>query len=450
MNHLYVADCLNVLRGKKSDIVDLIYLDPPFNSKRDYNLSFTGSEAQEKKFQDTWNWTESLHAEKDDIRNSGHPVWKLILPHVESNRGPYLTFMTSRLIELHRVLKSTGTLYLHCDPTMSHYLKIVLDSIFGDPAFRNEIVWSYALGGSGKMDFSRKHDIILRYTKSRNWVFHKPQELATSSSCLKYGTMKGMRDVWYYTMGNKDLERVGYPTQKPIKLLERIIKASSNEGDLVLDPFCGSSTTLIAAAKLKRNWVGIDVSHSARGLLDFRLHKEGIKDKYVLHGIPEDWRSAKQLSEENVTEFKHWAISELRRQLTGLSPVKHESHELYYHLYFRTTAQVDGTILVRIVKKASVEQVHRMRADITDKEAKGGIIVTLHDAVNDVSEAALRVGRYKTQSGVYSKVQIVSIKDMLQGKLPRIPSAVSDTLFNEELPSNVISIKRLKGNDSSY
>ena len=205
----------------------------------------------------------------------------------------YLCYMAVRLIEMHRILKDTGSIYLHCDPTMSHYLKILMDLIFGEKNFRNEIVWGYQWGGAGKRDFSRKHDIILRFCKTSEWIFNSDAVRVPYNTDIegrktplivreKYEKGKISRDLWDDIGGISTVskERVGYPTQKPLKLLERIVNTSSNEGDVVLDPFCGCATTCVASQKLGRKWIGIDVSHRAYELVKERLKRE-ISDLFI-------------------------------------------------------------------------------------------------------------------------------------------------------------------------
>ena len=185
----------------------------------------------------------------------------------------FLCFMAIRLIEMRRILKDDGSIYVHCDPTSSHYLKQLMDAIFGVANFRNEIIWAYGLGGSSPKRFSRKHDVILFYTKSDRYTFNKPQTPATSQK-LK-GQMKGATDVWDIpSLNNMAKERTGYPTQKPLALYERIIAASTNEGDIVLDPFCGSGTTLLAAQNLGRPWIGIDTNPTALKTVQERIRAE--------------------------------------------------------------------------------------------------------------------------------------------------------------------------------
>ncbi len=266
------------MRGINSDSIDLIYLDPPFNKKKKFAAPI-GSSADGAEFSDIFRnedvkdeWLQTIKEDQDAIYALLNAV-KTIEGRTSYNYC-YLSYMAIRLMECHRILKDTGSIYLHCDPTMSHYLKLVMDCIFGEGNFRNEIVWCYGLGGSSKRFFSRKHDIILFFVKSEQYVFDKPH--MDSTSMMMDGKQKGMVDYWtdIPSINNMAKERTGYPTQKPLALLERIIKASSNEGDMVLDPFCGCATTCVAAEKLNRKWVGIDISITAYELVKTRLEEE--------------------------------------------------------------------------------------------------------------------------------------------------------------------------------
>ena len=291
---LYTGDNLYFLHGMNSESVDLIYLDPPFNSKRLYKAP-VGSRAAGTSFKDMWTWNDVDEAYLDQIVEQYPFLVQFIqatgIIHSEPMKA-YLTYMAQRLLELHRVLKPTGSLYLHCDQTASHYLKIALDRIFGKNNFHNEIVWSYRTGGASRKRFSRKHDVILFYTKQAGGTFNLQKEKAYTKSrsrrpgVVNYGggqaeffeddggvyNLVNMRDVWEISyIGSTHPERVGYPTQKPLELLHRIIQASSNEGDLVLDPFCGCATTCVAAQQLRRSWIGMDLSETTADLIMERL-----------------------------------------------------------------------------------------------------------------------------------------------------------------------------------
>ena len=325
-NTLYTNDNLFILTGMNSNYVDLIYLDPPFNSKRMYSAP-VGSKAAGTSFKDMWTWNDVNEAYLETLAEK-YPALTMFIAtigeiHSDAMKA-YLTYMAQRIVEMHRVLKDTGSLYLHCDPTASHYLKIVMDEIFGKKSFRNEIIWKRATPGSSKTVAKRlgsNHDIIFYYAKSQktkfNLIFteypekeiekrfkrsdekgrYKDAELATYSQdtferlkienrliTTKSGKyrykiyldeIKGVLadDIWtdLPPVNSQAKERTGYPTQKPLKLLHRIIKASSNEGDIILDPFCGCATTCVAAQQLGRKWIGIDVEKQAVSILVERL-----------------------------------------------------------------------------------------------------------------------------------------------------------------------------------
>ena len=281
------------MRSMNSETVDLIATDPPFNKGKDFHAT-PDSLASGASFQDRWTWDDDVDQEwVDQISDDWPNVWYVIESARESwgdDMGAYLCFMGVRLIAMWRLLKDTGSIYLHCDPTASHYLKLLMDAIFGRKNFRNEIVWYYKTGGMSKRWFGRKHDLILFYSKTNKYKF----TLQTEKSYLshKYGFSNitlhedeigvyrnvGMRDVWDIPAlrGNQP-ETYGYPTQKPLALYERIINASSDKTDMVLDPFCGCATTCIAAEKLERQWVGIDIWEKAQDAVVGRLESEGLK-----------------------------------------------------------------------------------------------------------------------------------------------------------------------------
>ena len=305
---VFCRDNLEILQGINSNCIDLIYIDPPFNKKKVFTAPI-GSSAEGASFKDWF--------KEEDVKNE----WLLtikedndklctFLESVKTIEGKtsynfcYLSYMAIRIIELHRILKDTGSFYLHCDSTMSHYLKILLDIIFSENNFRNEIIWHYSDGTNPKKDFKRKHDCIYRYSKNNDYFFNEIKIEALNQKRYnkieeetgrkyfedthhgrykRYYLDDGRRleDVWTYLQDDKfrqlnsqAKERVGYPTQKPLALLERIIKASSKEGDVVLDAFCGCATTCVASEKLNRQWIGIDVSVKAYDLVRERLKKE--------------------------------------------------------------------------------------------------------------------------------------------------------------------------------
>lgn len=276
---LYHRDNLSVLRGMNSQTVDLIATDPPFNKGKDFHAT-PESLAAGAKFQDRWSWEKDVHEEWVDQISDDWPSVERVISGSRSSwgddMGAFLCFMAVRLIEMRRVLKETGSIYLHCDPTASHYLKQLMDAVFGRRLFRNEIIWKYGLGGSSKRLWSKKHDVILFYSRSKRYCFDKPTIPATSQRMK--GQRKGMLDVWcdIPSLNNKAKERVGYPTQKPLDLYKRIIKASSKKGDLVLDPFAGCATTCVAAEREQRQWVGIDIWQKAHQVVLDRMKDEGM------------------------------------------------------------------------------------------------------------------------------------------------------------------------------
>lgn len=296
-NTLFTNDNLFILNGLNSEIADLIYLDPPFNSKRTYSAPI-GSKSAGASFKDMWTWQDVNEAYLDKLIEK-HPALVDFINSIEATHSKamkaYITYITQRMIELHRVLKKTGSIYLHCDPTASHYLKQMMDCIFGKKQFMTEIVWAYSWGVRTTKRWNRKHDVILAYTKTQEYTFNADQvleqrklqeqskrRLEYDGAMIKDHNKRGdselalPTDVWHIpTINAMSKERTGYPTQKPLELLRKIIKASSKEGDLVLDPFCGCATTCVASEQLKRKWIGIDIEAKAVEVLIDRLEKDG-------------------------------------------------------------------------------------------------------------------------------------------------------------------------------
>ena len=292
---LYHGDNLAFLRGMNSETVHLIATDPPFNKNRDFHAT-PDSLAKGARFSDRWSWERDVHEEwTDSIIDDWPAVWEVIIAARAAygdDMGAFLCWLGVRLMEMHRVLRPDGSLYLHIDHTAHAYVKCLMDAIFGWKNFRNEIVWCYSGGGIPRKDFPRKHDTLLRYTKSDDYLFHverKPYKENTQQVGI-HSTYSGpdnridldrgtpITDWWtdIPTVTGWNPERTGYPTQKPLDLYERIIKASSNEGDIVLDPFCGCATTPIAAERLKRQWVGMDIWDGALEQVQNRLARDTI------------------------------------------------------------------------------------------------------------------------------------------------------------------------------
>lgn len=315
---IFTGDNLPILRGINSECIDLIYLDPPFNSKANYAAPI-GSKAAGAEFKDTWSLSDIDVAWLDLIETKYNAVNRVIQAAMTDSDKSYLIYMAARLLEMHRILKADGSIYLHCDPTMSHYLKLLMDAIFGRKMFRNEIVWHYPSMSRASKWFPKKNDIVLFYTKSDEYTFnaddeHVREQYADSTKQrAKYGgagfTRKQGKSnylksetkladtVWKIPHVKSRKERIGYPTQKPLKLLERTISASSNKGDIVFDPFCGCATTCVAADRLHRNWIGVDISSKAvelvverikkdQGLFQEIIHREDIPQRTDLGDIP--------------------------------------------------------------------------------------------------------------------------------------------------------------------
>lgn len=300
---IFLADNLDILKNIKNNFVDLIYLDPPFNKKRSFNGS-KNKMLEGASFKDIWSEDDTTESDIKKIKKHYINTYKYInsLNYIgDKSNKYYISYMAIRLIEMKRILKNTGNIFIHIDPTISHYIKLLMDTIFDEKNFINEIVWSYKTGGCGKKTFSKKHDIILWYSKSSNYIFNPQKEKSyTKSKSRKSGitnygkamseffqdengiyNITNMRDVWEIAYINSQAkERTGYPTQKPRQLLEIIIKSASNENSLVLDPFAGSGVTAVVAEKLKRKWIVIDKSKKSINLIRNVIKKYFDKNVY--------------------------------------------------------------------------------------------------------------------------------------------------------------------------
>lgn len=324
-NKIICGDNLEVLRKIPDNSVDLIYLDPPFFSGRNYEVIW-GDSNEKRMFEDT-----AKHFEEDNKKLTEEEK-----SYNERRKGgihQYLLWMHVRIQEMKRILKLTGSIYLHCDWHASHYLKIEMDDIFGYDKFRNEIIWSYNTGGVPKNNFARKHDIILFYTKTDKYIFNEQKDKSYIATVPEPHTESGkrlgverddkgkyrwvtMRDVWEINaLFRNSPERKGYPTQKPEALLERIIKASSNEGDLILDPFCGCGTTVAVANRLKRQFIGIDISPTSCRLIANRI---GHKETSII-GLP---MNIEDISKMNEWEFQNWVCNKMQANNTNPNPEK--------------------------------------------------------------------------------------------------------------------------------
>ena len=293
---IFTGDNLPIMRGMNSQSIDLIYLDPPFNSNANYAAPI-GSKAAGAEFKDTWTLSDIDIAWLDLIETKHPALNRVIHAAMNNSDKAYLIYMATRLLQMKRILKDTGSIYLHCDPTMSHYLKLVMDAVFGKRNFQGEIIWGYRTQGVSKKHFPRKHDVILHFAKVKNptynplmqrIIYEKPFRHTKIDSEGRHYADVYVRDVWDDDPETKALisqakERTGYPTQKPLALLDRIIKASSNVDDTVFDPFCGCATTLVAADRLHRNWVGIDISPKASELVVSRIEQDQGLFRDIIH-----------------------------------------------------------------------------------------------------------------------------------------------------------------------
>ncbi len=474
---LYFGDNLEILREKIPDgVFDLIYLDPPFNSNRNYNVLFKegvqDSPAQVQAFEDSWHWTreaQEVFEELVGVRPSKTKINEQIsnlMQALEKLVGhndmlAYLTMMTIRLIELRRVLKSAGSIYLHCDPTASHYLKVVMDVVFEKQNFLSEIVWCYDTGGRSTSSFPQKHDIILRYSKTSDANFYYDQvSLPRDTSTMHEGiftddegrqyqrNIKAGKEYRYYldkgvlpndwwsdiqALNPAAKERLGYPTQKPEALLERIIKASSKEGDWVLDPFCGCGTTVAVAERLKRNWVGIDITMLAINLMNHRLRDQfGLgRNEMNIDGIPKDLSGARALFQKDPFAFEYWALD-----LVNAVPAQSKTKEnmrgadkgidgvINFIKDIENGKQVYGKLLVQVKGGGTHRNdIATLKGDIERERADGGLFITLEKPTQPMREEAVSSGSYdvKFSKAKFPKIQIITVEELLNGKKPEVP-----------------------------
>ncbi len=345
----------------------------------------------------------------------------------------YLSMMAPRLVELRRVLKPTGSLYLHCDPTASHYLKLLMDAVFGTERFLNEIVWYYKTGGASKSHWSRKHDTILLYTKTGDWTFSPQKE--KSYLMHKYGftnvtieqddggyyTWVNARDVWDIPAlrGNQP-ERLGYPTQKPEALLTRIIEASCPPDGVVLDPFCGCGTTIAAAEKLKRRWIGIDVTYLAISLIKSRLAEMGASD-YIVLGEPTTADDAAQLAADDPYQFQWWALG-----LIGARPAegkKGADKGIDGRLFFFDSDTKPKQAIVSVkAGKVQVSHVRDLRGVLDREQAQLGVLISFNEPTQPMRTEAASAGFYKSAYGQHPKIQLVTVAELLEGKQIDMPA----------------------------
>lgn len=513
-NQLFYGDNLDILdRYIPRASVDLIYLDPPFKSNQDYNVLFTeqnGSRAaaQIKAFEDTWRWDQAAAAAYFDIVNEGGRVaetmeaFRTILG--ESDMMAYLAMMAPRLVHLHRVLKPTGSIYLHCDPTASHYLKLLMDAVFGANNFRTEIIWKRTTAHSdakqGRCQHGRIHDTILFYTKSSKWTWNhvyvqydeqyekkkychiEPEtgrryhlgdlsgpggaakgnphyELMGVTRYWRYSKSKmeelirqgrivqpspgavprykryldempglSLGDVWtdITPINSQAAERLGYPTQKPESLLERIIKTSSNEGDVVLDPFCGCGTAVSVAQRLGRRWRGIDITHIAITLIKARMKDAyGDEAQFEVHGEPVTAQDAATLAENDPYQFQMWALGLIGARPTELK--KGPDRGIDGKLFFFDDRSGKAKHIIISVKSGHITRahIHELRGVIERERAAIGVLISLEEHTRPMREEAASAGFYESPWGRnYPRIQLRTVEDLMAGKgIERPPSS---------------------------
>ena len=437
-NRLYFGDCLEVMAEFIPDeSVDLIYLDPPFNSRRIYNAFIGG--AQWVAFDDTWRWHEAIddfHAVAGDVA-LGATMEGLRRILGEGAELAYLSYMANRLRECRRVLGRTGSIYLHCDSTMSHYLKVVMDGVFGKNNFRNEIIWHYQTGGVGKRWYARKHDTVFLYTKTSDYSFSPDRALTPRTAevirRIKSGVESATRsknlyklpmDVWtdIQAINAMAKERMGYPTQKPIALLERIILVSSNEGDVVFDPFCGCGTTIHAAQNLDGRWIGIDVCVQACNVIQRRIegHFDSLWDDIEFVGMPKTLDDAKALAAYDPFKFERWAASLVPGMEANQRQRGDKGIDGRGRLPIRKGVFVD---VVSQVKAGSTSPSHVQAFNEARRQARAelGVLTCFEDRVTSgMRNAAVNAGKYLD---AWPVIQIYTIEDFFAGRLPALPIA---------------------------
>jgi site-specific DNA-methyltransferase (adenine-specific) len=462
MNTLYYGDNMEVLRKYiKDESIDLIYIDPPFNSKRNYNQIYNniGSEdrAQAQAFVDTWVWDSQADAGfQQIIANEGSRFTAQTIDLITGlqkvlKKGSllaYLVSMTLRIVEIFRVLKPTGSFYLHCDPTSSHYLKLVLDSVFepqgGD--FLNEIIWSYKTGGVSKRWFGRKHDVIFFYAKSPEYHFEPQQDKSYIATLPEPHTPSGKRlgmqrdeggkyryvtarDVWEIdALFRNNQERMGYPTQKPEALLDRIIKSSCPDNGVVLDAYCGCGTTIAVAQRLNRKWIGMDITYQSIALILRRLEGEAGPDAWpqvdasiIRDGIPRDMESAEALANKKDDrvrkEFEKWAVLTYTNNRAIINDKKGADAGIDGTAYFQTGSTENAKIVFQ-VKSGNVGRgdIAKLSGDMAREGAAMATFITLKDSTAPMRAEAKSAGVYQhpLMQRSYDKIQIVTVQEIVE------------------------------------
>ncbi|MGH7685432.1 MAG: DNA methyltransferase [Candidatus Dormibacteria bacterium] len=473
-NLLYYGDNLDVLRRHmKDETVDLVYLDPPFNSNTSYNVLFaehgTKSAAQIKAFEDTWRWDEAAARDYQTTVEAGGTVSAALQAFLTllgtSDMLAYLSMMAPRLVELRRVMKPTATIYLHCDPTASHYLKLLMDSVFGPQRFLNEIVWHYQTsGGAPKKTLVRDHDTILRYSKgpAANITWNPPREPWPESTLKKWqydeegriyhihndtGTRyyvhpegKLMDDVWGITLAARSRERLGYPTQKPLALLERILRASCDAGTTVLDPFCGCGTTVAAAQNLGLRWTGIDITHLAIGLIKHRLvdaYGPKIAETYRVIGEPTDIAGAQQLAVDDPFQFQAWALGLVGARVAS-SDKRGGDKGIDGRLYFHDAGPGGATKQIVFSVKAGhlvPAYLRDLRGVIEREKAEIGVLLSFEAPSAGMRAEAASAGFYASPWGSqHPRLQLLTVGQLLGGKTVDYPHLTGGNVTHRRAP----------------
>ena len=531
-NRLYYGDNLEVLREHIADAsVDLIYLDPPFNSNASYNVLFRapsggGTDASIEAFDDTWQWGPAAEDALADIRSSGNHKLHTLMAAIRTALGDnalmaYLAMMAVRLVELHRVLKDTGSLYLHCDPTASHYLKLVLDAVFGAENFQNEIVWRRTSSSNNPRRWGPVHDIVFFYSRSSKFIWNStrmPLSQAYVDSKYRHSDERGtyrLSDLtaagtrngdsgkpwrefdptvtgrhWgvpaaivasltersdlstqekldlldadgfiYWTPGragkpgfpqlkrymtdgqpiqdvvddippinSQAQERLGYPTQKPRALLERIIAASSNPGDVVLDPFCGCGTAVDAAQKLGRAWIGIDVTHLAIGLIEKRMHEgydrpgDGFVLPFEVIGVPKDKDSALRLAEEKPNDFQNWFCLKVGGYpLDGGRKGADRGVDGHFYPYENSRDTSTGVISVKAGRNIGVAMIRDLRGVMEREGYPFGLFLSAYEPTGPMLKEAAAAGVHENEFGRFPRLQILTPADLFHGPSAKLP-----------------------------
>ncbi|MFN2375293.1 MAG: site-specific DNA-methyltransferase [Candidatus Binatia bacterium] len=522
-NVLYYGDNLDVLRRYVPDeSVDLVYLDPPFKSDQDYNVLFAEKDgsrahAQIKAFDDTWCWDEAAARQFEEVVEAGGRV-SLVMQAFraflgESDMLAYLAMMAPRLVDLCRAMKSTGSLYLHCDPTASHYLKLLLDAVFGPQNFVNEIVWKRSSAHNdakqGARHYGRVSDSLLFYSKGDVRTFnveyapYDPEYIARdyrrvdadgrryrigdlsgpggAAKGNPYYEVMGVSRYWRYSkekmdelirqgrvvqtrpgavpqykryldempgvpiqniwtdipvLNNRSREKLGYPTQKPEALLERIIRASSNEGDVVLDPFCGCGTSIVAAQKLERRWIGIDITHLAVNLIRHRLLDAfGSAANFDVVGEPVSVTDAESLARSDPYQFQWWALG-----LVGARPVEEKKGAdkgIDGRIYFHDDVKGAKTKQIVLSVKAgnvTVSQLRDLRGVLDREGAEIGVLVALNPPTAPMRTEAASAGFYDSPGWrrKYPRLQVLTVAELLDGRGIDYPRGVNLTYKQAE------------------